>query len=323
MRQAVPRVGVWVFAILLTSVWATGLARAQEEPTDPPPEETAAGAEEVVHAGVVETVTVTAQKREEDPQEVPVALSTLDQEQLDVITAGGVDVRGLSARVPSLVLESSFGRAFPRFYVRGLGNTDFDLNASQPVSMVYDEVVLENPVLKGMPVWDVERVEVLRGPQGTLFGRNTPAGIVKFDSVKPTQTADGFVRASFGTFETMDVKGAWGGPITETVSARFSGMFGRRDDWVENRAPGGGDDLEGYTNWAGRVQFLFEPNDRFDALVNVHAWDVDGTARVFRANIIKPGDERRRLGLRPRGGLPRRAQRTGHLGRGSEPAPQL
>ena len=292
MRQAVPRVGVWVLAILLItfgSVLGPGVAWAQEESADqPPPEE---GAEEVVHAGVVETVTVTAQKREEDPQDVPVALSTLDQEQLDVLTSAGVDVRGLSGRVPSLILESSFGRAFPRFYVRGLGNTDFDLNASQPVSMVYDEVVLENPVLKGMPVWDMERVEVLRGPQGTLFGRNTPAGMVKFDSVKPSQTADGFVRASYGTYDTMDLKGAWGGPLTDTVSARFSGMFGRRDDWVENRGPGGGDDLEGYTNWAGRVQFLFEPNDRFDALVNVHAWDVDGTARVFRANIIKPGED--------------------------------
>ena len=72
-----------------------------------------------------------------------------------------------------------------RFYIRGLGNTDFDLNASQPVSLVYDDVVFENPVLKGFPVFDTDRIEVLRGPQGTLFGRNTPAGVVKFDSVKP------------------------------------------------------------------------------------------------------------------------------------------
>ena len=94
-------------------------------------------------------------------------------------------MRGLSGRVPSLNIESSFGRTFPRFYIRGLGNTDFDLNASQPVSLVYDDVVLENPILKGFPAFDVNRVEVLRGPQGTLFGRNTPAGIVKFDTVRP------------------------------------------------------------------------------------------------------------------------------------------
>jgi iron complex outermembrane receptor protein len=125
---------------------------------------------------------------------VPVAVTTLQGEDLDVLTAGGVDVRALSGRVPSLVMESSFGRAFPRFYIRGLGNTDFDLNASQPVSMVVDEVVLENPVVKGMPLFDLERIEVLRGPQGTLFGRNTPAGIVKFETVRPSQDFDAYAR---------------------------------------------------------------------------------------------------------------------------------
>jgi iron complex outermembrane receptor protein len=89
--------------------------------------------------------------------------------------------------VPSLNIESSFGRAFPRFYIRGYGNTDFRLNASQPVSLVYDDVVQENPILKGFPAFDLERIEVLRGPQGTLFGRNTPAGVVKFESAKPGQ----------------------------------------------------------------------------------------------------------------------------------------
>ena len=114
---------------------------------------------------------------------------TLSGEKLDVLNSGGNDVRFLSGRVPSLNIESSFGRAFPRFYIRGLGNTDFDLNASQPVSLVYDDVVQENPILKGFPVFDLERVEVLRGPQGTLFGRNTPAGVVKFESVTPVAGA--------------------------------------------------------------------------------------------------------------------------------------
>ena len=90
--------------------------------------------------------------------------------------ASGQDVRALSGRVPSLNIELPFGRAFPRFYIRGCGNADFRLNASQTVSLVYDDVVQENPILKGFPVFHVDRVEVLRGPQGTLFGRNTPAG---------------------------------------------------------------------------------------------------------------------------------------------------
>ena len=142
-------------------------------------------------AATLDTVEVTAQRRVENVQDVPVSISTVGGEKLDVLGSGGGDVRFLSGRVPSLNIESSYGRAFPRFYIRGLGNTDFDLNASQPVSLVYDEVVQESPLLKGFPLFDLDRVEVLRGPQGTLFGRNTPAGVVEFESARPSQVPDG------------------------------------------------------------------------------------------------------------------------------------
>ena len=113
---------------------------------------------------------------------MPISVAALEGERMDALFEGGEDIRALATRVPSLYAESSNGRISPRFYIRGLGNTDFDLAASQPVSVIVDEVVLENVVLKSSPLFDLERVEVLRGPQGTLFGRNTPAGIVKFDT---------------------------------------------------------------------------------------------------------------------------------------------
>lgn len=172
----------------------------------------------------VGTIIVTAQRREENLQEVPVSVGTLDAEALQVATGAGADIRALSGRVPSLNIESSFGRTFPRFYIRGLGNTDFDLNASQPVSLVYDDVVLENPVLKGFPVFDLDRVEVLRGPQGTLFGRNTPAGIVKFDTVKPGR-GENYVRGSYGTYDTINLEAGIGGQLTDLVAVRVSGLY--------------------------------------------------------------------------------------------------
>ena len=275
----------WIPFVLSLFLVASPILLAQTPPAETPPPEP----EQVESPQVLEEIVVTAQKREENVQDVPAAVTAVSDTAMEVVTAGGADVKALSGRVPSLVIESSFGRAFPRFYIRGLGNTDFDINASQPVSMIYDEVVLENPVLKGMPVWDVDRVEVLRGPQGTLFGRNTPAGIVKFESKKPSQTREGYVQGSYGTFGTADLRGAFGGGLTPTLSARLSFLYQSQDDWVDNAHTGQNDVLGGYRNWAGRVQFLWEPNDRLRALANVHAWDVDGTARIFRANILSQG----------------------------------
>lgn len=109
----------------------------------------------------IERIQVTARKRTENIKDVPISISALTAKKLEVLGSSGMDVRSLSARVPSLLIESSFGRTFPRFYIRGLGNTDFDLLASQPVSLIYDDVVLENALTKGMPMFDIERVEVL------------------------------------------------------------------------------------------------------------------------------------------------------------------
>ncbi len=240
-------------------------------------------------ATTLDAVEVTAQRRVENIQDVPVSISTISGEQLDALASGGADIRYLSGRVPSLNIESSFGRAFPRFYIRGYGNTDFRLNTSQPVSLVYDDVVQENPILKGFPLFDLERVEVLRGPQGSLFGRNSPAGVVKFESAKPTQEFGGYGKVSYGTDEMWNVESAVGGGLTDRWSARASVLFQRRDDSVENTyAAGANKGFEGYDESAGRVQFLYE-GDSFEALLNAHARKLNGNARLFRANIIQPG----------------------------------
>ena len=238
----------------------------------------------------VTEVLVTAQKKTENINDVPLAVTAVSGEKLDAIRSSGGDIRVFSARVPSLTLESSFGRTFPRPYIRGLGNTDFDLNASQPVSFVYDEVVLETPVLKGFPLFDIAQVEVLKGPQGTLFGRNTPAGVLKFDSVKPTQTFDGYAQASYATHSTINLEGAVGGPIVAGVLAgRLSAIYQHRDDWVDNTLTPKKNDSEGYDQFAIRGQLLFTPTEDLSALLNLHYQHLDGTPRVFRANIIQKG----------------------------------
>jgi iron complex outermembrane receptor protein len=265
-------------ATLLVVAFGTPLASAQDATPTP--------------TGTLPTVTVTAERRTENIRDVPSAVSTLSGEKLDVINSSGEDVRAISGRVPSLNIESSFGRAFPRFYIRGYGNTDFRVNASQPVSLIYDDVVQENPLLKGFPIFDLDRVEVLAGPQGTLFGRNTPGGVVKFDSAKPAIGAsDGYGSISFGTYKTTNVEGAKTIPLGPEWAARIALLVQHRDDWVDNtNAAGPTQKMEGYDDRALRAQVLYKPSGTgFSALFNAHARDLNGTARLFRANIIKPG----------------------------------
>jgi len=243
-------------------------------------------------AGILEEIIVTATKRAENIQDIPISITALSPDEIAQISAGVPDIRFLNGRVANLGVESSFGRVFPRFYIRGYGNTDFDLNASQPVSYVVDEIVQENPILKGFPIFDVERIEVLRGPQGTLFGRNTPAGIVKLDSVKPIDTNDGYFRASYGTYNAARIEGAFGTGFGNGWSTRLSVLYMRQDDYVDNGFTEEDDAYEGFKEWAARLQLAYDNGGKFRALFNLHGRDVDGSAILFRANIIRQGTNR-------------------------------
>ena len=249
----------------------------------------------------LQVVTVTAERRVENIRDVPSAVSSLQGEMLEVLNSGGQDIRLLAGRVPSLNIESSFGRAFPRFYIRGLGNTDFDLNASQPVSLVYDDVVQENPILKGFPIFDMASIEVLNGPRGTMFGRNSPAGVVKFESAKPGKKFEAYGILSVGQNASVNVEGMVNVPLSDTASLRVAMQSQNRDDWVRNTvATAPTKEFEGYNDNAARVQLLVAPMKGLSVLFNGHARDMKGSARVFRANIISPGSNNLVAGFDPK-----------------------
>ena len=250
----------------------------------------------------LEAVTVTAERREENLQEVPVSVGVVQGDAMRDYTAGGDDtLLALSGRVPSLYAETTTGRIFPRFYIRGLGNIDFYLGASQPVSIIQDDVVLEHVVLKSNPVYDLDQVEVLRGPQGSLFGRNTTAGIIKFDSIRPSREYSGHAQASYGSYGTFSFDGGFGGPINDTASFRVSTLYQHRDDWVSNVYTGPSADgtvapkkdaMGGYDDRNVRVQLLLEPSDDFSLLASAHARDYDGTSTLFLRNAIVKGSNK-------------------------------
>ncbi len=244
----------------------------------------------------LEEIVVTAQKREQSLQDVPSAVSAIPAESVRDFLSAGENIRALAGRVPSLQIESSNGRQSPRFYIRGLGNYDFDVNATQPVSLIFDEVALENSVLKSLPLFDIARVEVLKGPQGTLFGRSTTAGVVKVDSVAPSQEQEGYVKLGYGSRETLSAEAAFGGALSDSVSARGSFKYLDRGAWIDNTFNGPGDDFGSFDEFAYRLQLLVNPNDRFSALFKVHGFKQDGDQpQLFYANAFTPGVE----GLRP------------------------
>ncbi|MFD1299449.1 TonB-dependent receptor [Lysobacter gummosus] len=247
----------------------------------------------------LDAVTVTAERREQNLQDVPVSVGVMQGDAMRALTAGGDDtLLALSGRVPSLYAETTTGRIFPRFYIRGLGNIDFYLGASQPVSIIQDDVVLEHVVLKSNPVFDLDQVEVLRGPQGSLFGRNTTAGIIKFDSIKPSQDYSGRMQASYGSYNTVSFDGGIGGPINDILSFRVSALYQHRDDWVDNTFTGASADgtvtpkkdaMGGFDDRNLRLQLLLTPSENFSVLASAHARDYAGTSTLFLRNAIVKG----------------------------------
>jgi iron complex outermembrane receptor protein len=247
---------------------------------------------------VLDEVIVTAQKREQSLEDVPASVSAIAGEQVRDLLGAGENIRALTNRVPSLNVESSNGRTQPRFYLRGLGNIDFDNNAAQPVGMVLDDVFLESNVLRSLPLFDIERVEVLKGPQGSLFGRNTNAGLVKIDSVRPSDDRDAYVSFAYGDHDTVSFEAASNVEASDSVTMRASFKYQTRSNWIDNIENGPGADFGGFDEWAYRLQFLIEPSDTFTGLIKFHGFHQDGSQpQVFYANGLEVGSKGLREGF--------------------------
>jgi iron complex outermembrane receptor protein len=245
-------------------------------------------------------IVVTAERRSENLQKVPLSVGVASGDALRAYTAGGDDtLLALSGRIPGLYVESTTGRIFPRFYIRGLGNIDFYLGASQPVTIIQDDVILEHVVLKSNPVFDVRQVEVLRGPQGSLFGRNTTAGIIKFDTNKPTNDFDSRASASVGSYNSVSLDAGVGGPlIKDLLAIRLSTLIQHRENYVDNRFAGVSADntatprkdaMGGFDDRNVRVQLALTPGDRFTLDLSGHARWYDGTSTLFHRGALKKG----------------------------------
>lgn len=204
-------------------------------------------------------IIVTAQRRAEDVQDIPVAISAFSGEKLE--RSGPITLESVAPRVPSFYF-GSFGASRPQLYIRGIGTRSFDPGSESSVGVFVDDVYLGRASGSFGSLRDVERVEVLRGPQGTLYGRNTIGGAINVISKAPTDYFTGDFNASLTNFEGIEMSAGIGGPITEDGSLKFraAGWHSEREGYMTNSLTG--NTFQGIDNTGGRLRLAFEPGDR-------------------------------------------------------------
>ncbi|MGN3974084.1 TonB-dependent receptor [Tsuneonella sp. SYSU-LHT278] len=204
-------------------------------------------------------IVVTATKREQTLQEVPVAVSVTTAETIE--RAQIRDVTDLASVVPSLRVTQSQSQFATTYSIRGFGTSGNNLGLEPSVAMFVDGVYRSRSVAQISDLPDIQRVEVLRGPQSTLFGKNASAGVISIVTKSPSFNFGGSVEASYGNYDAMVVKGYLTGPISDTVAASLAAGYNKRDGYVTNLA--NGDDVNDRNRWFTRGQVLFEPSDTF------------------------------------------------------------
>lgn len=212
----------------------------------------------------LEQVVVTAQKREQNLQDVGTSITTFDANSIARI--GMADTTDIARQVPGLQFNQ-FAPSITVFNLRGVSQNDFSDHQEAPVAVYADEAYVASMGAIAGSIYDIERVEVLRGPQGTLFGRNATGGLIHYISKPPTERPEGYVELTGGRFGEFDTEGAVSGPVTKGLSARLSFATKRHDGYVYNRiGPDGGDQNQ----YAARLQLLFKLSDEGQFLLKLH-----------------------------------------------------
>ena len=225
---------------------------------------------------VLEEITVTATKREESVQDVSISMTAMSGDMIQAF--GFQDALEVFNQIPNVFAdEGSFSGALT---IRGNATLNPTLAGEGNVALYFDDVYRPQAYYGGDNLLDLERVEVLRGPQGTLFGRNSTSGLVHFISRKPTEEFEGYATAEVGSYDTRIIEAALSGPITDTISGRLAVQYHEDDGFQDNLGPAGGD-LAKTDRLTGRGHLKFELGERADLLLTVEASDRDDIGKGF------------------------------------------
>lgn len=210
---------------------------------------------------VTDEIVVTAQRREEKLDRVGVSVSAFSAEQMQALgLSRATDVAQFS---PGVVMESTGGTGLnATLTVRGVAATDYSANQESPNAIYIDDVYVASSYASNFTFYDLERVEILRGPQGTLFGRNSTGGLANYITKKPTDQFDGYAMATYGSYNQFRVEGAVGGALADGLRVRLSGATDYGDGWWKNTA---GKDTNQQKFWGVRGQISADLSSRLQA----------------------------------------------------------
>lgn len=236
----------------------------------------------------LEEITVTAQRRAQSIEDVSIAIDVFSGDELSATRT--LQMSDIAQQTPNLNIHGPFGDyGYPEITIRGVNADSFQQTSPQSAGTYVDGVYLTSPPLLAFQMFDLERVEVLKGPQGTLYGRNTTGGAVNFISRKPTFETEGHAEIGYGNYERMEFDGAIGGPLSETLAGRVSAQVVNQSSGpLRNSFTG---EREGEIDRAAwRGQLLFKPSEDFDALLNFHGGrDKSDAYRFSQIPALDPG----------------------------------
>ena len=218
-------------------------------------------------ATAVSDVIVTAQRREQAAQDVGIALSVLSGQ--DLAARGITNVNQLQNTTPNLEIEPAFGGAAAQFRLRGVGFQDYASNNAPTVGVYVNEVAYPVPVMTQGLIFDIDRVEVLRGPQGTLYGRNTTGGAINFVTRRPTAVPAIGGTAEYSRFDALRLEGYVSGPLTDRLQGRLAATTEQGGAWQYNRDTG--ESIGDADRSAARAMLAFEASDRLSLTLDLHA----------------------------------------------------
>jgi iron complex outermembrane receptor protein len=225
----------------------------------------------------LEEIVVTAQLRTQSLQDVPIAMQVVDSTLIKDVAAENLgDLNGF---VPGLVVSDS-SPTQPRYQIRGIQTGDFGIGTDPAVGVYVDGIYAARSGASLLAFNDVERIEILKGPQGTLFGRNSAAGAISIVTRQPEDEFHSLLRVRFGEDSKQYYEGMLNTPISDNVALRINGVYNKSDGWLQDTATG--QDLLPEENWAGRVALRWKLSDKTSATLS---WDHDDLDQLARPAI--------------------------------------